>query len=160
VDFKRSVIPQGEFKSKLVQATATKTIPDLILLDNPDNQALAAQGTVADITDKVKTWPYKYFPGPWSSTLYNGRNYGLPLFSNTLGVWYNQTLLQKAGLNALPVSLGRLPDGGQKTHLERGLRSLLIRRPQRSWHLYPITLSLVCRDRSNAILCPGFGDYG
>lgn len=104
MDFKRSVIPQGEFKSKLVQATATKTIPDLILLDNPDNQALAAQGTVADITDKVKTWPYKYFPGPWSSTLYNGRNYGLPLFSNTLGVWYNQTLLQKAGLNALPVS--------------------------------------------------------
>jgi multiple sugar transport system substrate-binding protein len=104
VDFKRSVIPQGEFKSKLVQATATKTIPDLILLDNPDNQALAAQGTVADITDKVKTWPYKYFPGPWSSTLYNGRNYGLPMFSNTLGVWYNQTLLQKAGLNALPVS--------------------------------------------------------
>jgi multiple sugar transport system substrate-binding protein len=104
IDFKRSVVPQGEFKSKLIQATATKTIPDLILLDNPDNQALAAQGTVADITDKVKTWPYKYFPGPWSSTLYNGRNYGLPMFSNTLGVWYNQTLLQKAGLDSLPVS--------------------------------------------------------
>jgi multiple sugar transport system substrate-binding protein len=104
IDFKRSVVPQGEFKSKLIQATATKTIPDLILLDNPDNQALAAQGTVADITDKVKNWPYKYFPGPWSSTLYNGRNYGLPMFSNTLGVWYNQTLLQKAGLDSLPVS--------------------------------------------------------
>jgi multiple sugar transport system substrate-binding protein len=104
IEFKRSVVPQGEFKSKLIQATATKTIPDLILLDNPDNQALAAQGTVADITEKVKTWPYKYFPGPWSSTLYNGRNYGLPIFSNTLGVWYNQTLLQKAGLDSLPVS--------------------------------------------------------
>jgi multiple sugar transport system substrate-binding protein len=104
IDFKRSVIPQGEFKSKLIQATATKTIPDLILLDNPDNQALAAQGTVADITDKVKAWPYKYFPGPWSSTLYNGRNYGLPMFSNTLGVWYNRTLLQKAGLDSLPVT--------------------------------------------------------
>jgi multiple sugar transport system substrate-binding protein len=104
IDFKRSVIPQGEFKSKLIQATATKTIPDLILLDNPDNQALAAQGTVADITDKVKAWPYKYFPGPWSSTLYNARNYGLPMFSNTLGVWYNRTLLQKAGLDSLPVT--------------------------------------------------------
>jgi multiple sugar transport system substrate-binding protein len=104
IEFKRSVVPQGELKSKLIQATATKTIPDLILLDNPDNQALAAQGTVADITDKVKTWPYKYFPGPWSSTLYNGRNYGLPFSSNTLGVWYNQSLMQKAGINTLPVT--------------------------------------------------------
>jgi hypothetical protein len=45
---------------------------------------------------------------------------------------------------------GRRP----KTHLERGLRSLLIRRPQRSWHLHPIALSLVRRDRSNPTLHP------
>jgi multiple sugar transport system substrate-binding protein len=104
VTLTRTVIPQGDFKSKLIQATATHSIPDLILLDNPDNQALAAQGTLADLTDKMKDWKYEYFKGPWSSTIYQGHNYGLPIQSNTLVVWYNLDLLKQAGIDKIPIT--------------------------------------------------------
>ena len=100
----RTVVPQGDFKSKLIQATATHSVPDIIILDNPDNQALAAQGTLADLTDRMKDWKYEYFKGPWSSTLYQGHNYGIPIQSNTLVVWYNLDLLTKASIEKLPVT--------------------------------------------------------
>ncbi len=104
VTITRSAVPQGDFKSKLIQATATHSVPDIIILDNPDNQALAAQGTLADLTDRMKGWKYEYFKGPWSSTLYKGRNYGIPIQSNTLVVWYDMDLLNKAGIAKLPVT--------------------------------------------------------
>ena len=53
---------------------------DIVIIDNPDNAAYAALGAFADITDLVANWEGKdkFYPGPWKSTMYNGRQYGDP----------------------------------------------------------------------------------
>src|SRR5512145_195096 len=72
ITIERTVIPFGDLKTRVIQATATGTMPDIVIIDNPDHQSMAAQGAFADITDFVADWPdvEQYFEGPWSSTIY------------------------------------------------------------------------------------------
>ena len=106
IEFKRTPVPFGDLKNKLVQATATNTVPDLVVIDNPDHQAFASQGTFADITDKVKgtNWASTYFKGPLSSTVFKGKNYGVPFVSNATALFYNEELLKAAGYAKPPTS--------------------------------------------------------
>src|SRR5690606_11480070 len=45
----------------------------------------------ADLTDRVTEWGQAsaYFTGPWDSTVYQGKNYGIPDNSDCLVLWYN-----------------------------------------------------------------------
>jgi multiple sugar transport system substrate-binding protein len=110
VTIERTVIPFGELKTSIIQATATDTMPDIVIVDNPDHQALAAQGAFADITDIIAEWPDKdqYFAGPWSSTVYQGRNYGVPYKSNATALFYNADLLVEVGYDAPPATWDEL----------------------------------------------------
>src|SRR4029450_10984194 len=38
----------------------------------------------------------KYFKGPWDSTMYQGKNYGIPDNSNCLVLWYNTAFTDPA----------------------------------------------------------------
>ncbi|MEZ4559811.1 MAG: extracellular solute-binding protein [Caldilineaceae bacterium] len=57
-------------------------------------------GVFADLTDLVQTWGQadSYFEGPWASTVYQGKNYGIPDNSNCLVLWYNKDLTEPAGV--------------------------------------------------------------
>jgi methyl-accepting chemotaxis protein len=96
----------GDLKAKLVQAVATRSTPDIVLVDNPDHQAMAAQGALADLTDLVARWKDRseYFPGPWESTVYEGRNYGVPYKSSATALFYNVDLLAEAGIKEPPTT--------------------------------------------------------
>jgi len=110
VTIERTVIPFGELKTNVIRAAATATMPDIIIIDNPDHQAMAAQGAFADITDLVAEWPDKdlYFAGPWASTVHQGKNYGIPYKSNATALFYNADLLAEAGYDAPPVTWDEL----------------------------------------------------
>jgi multiple sugar transport system substrate-binding protein len=116
VELKRTPIPFGDLKSKLIQATATNTMPDFVVIDNPDHQAFASQGALADITDKVKglNWSSAYFKGPYSSTVFKGRNYGVPFVSNATAMYYNADLLKSAGYNTPPSTWAGLRAAAKK----------------------------------------------
>jgi len=90
-----------DFNQQLTTAIAAGATPDLIIVDNPDNARYAAAGALADLTDKVKEWGAgdQYLPGPWNSTLWEGKNYGIPLGSNTVVLWINVDLATAAGLD-------------------------------------------------------------
>jgi multiple sugar transport system substrate-binding protein len=94
-------VPFADFKKQLSIGLAASKLPDIAIIDNPDMAAYSAMGLFADITDQLKDWPDKdqYFPGPWKSTLYNGKSYGIPLGSNCLALYYNQDMLTKAGVS-------------------------------------------------------------
>jgi len=100
IKFQRTVIPFADLKQKLIQGVASKQLPDIVVIDNPDHSAFAALGVLADLTDRVKTWGKadEYFPGPWKSTVWKDKNYGIPNNSNCLALYYNKDLFQKAGL--------------------------------------------------------------
>ena len=90
-----------DFNQQVTTAIAAEATPDLMIVDNPDNARYAAAGALADLTDKVKTWGQadKFLPGPWNSTLWEGKNYGIPLGSNTVVLWINTDLAKAAGLD-------------------------------------------------------------
>lgn len=100
VTIERTTIPFGDLKARIIQAAATGTMPDILIIDNPDHQAIAAQGALADLTGVMADWEAKdlYFEGPWSSTVFEERNYGVPFGSNATALFYNQTLLDEVGV--------------------------------------------------------------
>ena len=90
-----------DFNQQVTTAIAADATPDLMIVDNPDNARYAAAGALADLTDKVKTWGQgdQFLPGPWNSTIYDGKNYGIPLGSNTVVLWINTDMAKAAGLD-------------------------------------------------------------
>jgi multiple sugar transport system substrate-binding protein len=90
-----------DFNQQLTTAIAAGETPDLIIVDNPDNARYAAAGALEDLTAYVKEWGQadQYLPGPWNSTLWEGKNYGIPLGSNTVVLWINTDLATAAGLD-------------------------------------------------------------
>ncbi|GGA26079.1 sugar ABC transporter substrate-binding protein [Paenibacillus physcomitrellae] len=100
VVIKRTYLSYNDIKTKLLLGSIGDKGPDILWIDSADHQTFAAAGVLADITDEVKAWGQadKYVKGPWSSTVYEGRNYGVPVGSNNLALFYNKDMLEQAGL--------------------------------------------------------------
>jgi multiple sugar transport system substrate-binding protein len=100
VTIERTPIPFADLKTKLLQGAAAGELPDIAVIDNPDHQAFAALGVLEDLTERVTTWGQadSYFEGPWSSTVFQDKNYGIPDNSNCLVLWYNTDLLTAANV--------------------------------------------------------------
>jgi len=100
VEIEPVYVPFADFKKRLSVGVVASDLPDLVIIDNPDHAAYAAMGLFADITEEINDWPDKeqFFPGPWSSTIYDGKQYGVPLGSNNLALFYNEQMLADAGV--------------------------------------------------------------
>jgi multiple sugar transport system substrate-binding protein len=100
VTIKRTGQPFADLKQKLLQGATAGELPDIVVIDNPDHSSFAALGVLADITEQVKEWGQggEYFEGPWKSTVYEGKNYGVPDNSNCLALWSNSAMLKRAGV--------------------------------------------------------------
>jgi multiple sugar transport system substrate-binding protein len=109
VTIQRTAIPFADLKQKLLQGAAAGALPDIVVIDNPDHSAFAALGVLEDITERIKAWGQadKYFKGPWDSTTYQGKNYGIPDNSNCLVLWYNTAFTDPAKV-APPTNWGEL----------------------------------------------------
>lgn len=103
IAIERSDIVFGDFIQQLVQGAAAGQLPDICLIDNPNFHGFTALGVLTDLSDKIKTWgeSEKYFPGHWATTVYDGANYGVPVFSNCLAWWVNSDMKKAAGVKSL-----------------------------------------------------------
>jgi multiple sugar transport system substrate-binding protein len=101
VTIKRTAQPFADLKQKLLQGATAGELPDIVVIDNPDHSSFAALGVLADVTDHVKSWGQEssYYEGPWKSTVYQGRNYGVPDNSNCLALWSNTAQCKAAGVD-------------------------------------------------------------
>jgi multiple sugar transport system substrate-binding protein len=90
-----------DFNQQVTTAIASGDTPDLMIVDNPDHARYAAAGALADISAYVKEWGQgdQFLAGPWNSTMYEGKNYGIPLGSNTVVLWINTDMAKAAGLD-------------------------------------------------------------
>jgi len=100
IEIDRRAIPFADLQRSILQGASAGLLPDIAIVDNVSNQALAATGILADLTDRVEAWGQKgnYFPGPWSSTQFRRRTYGIPNNSNCIVLYYNAPMLQQAGI--------------------------------------------------------------
>ena len=88
--------PSSEFKKLLSIGVAEETLPDLVLIDNPDMRKYVEFG----ISDEVEL-NYDvnvFYPEVIASVRYNDRYYGLPFCCNNVGLIYNKDMFREAGI--------------------------------------------------------------
>jgi multiple sugar transport system substrate-binding protein len=109
---KHEYIPHGDYQQQLSTAVAGDNLPDILIVDNPDHARYASMGVLADLTDKISEWGEadKFLEGPWKSTLYEDKNYGIPFYSNALAMFYNKEILKEKGIDNPPENWDELKE--------------------------------------------------
>lgn len=97
------VVPFDDLVQESLRAFATGQAPDIVSFDNPDFAMFSSRGAMLDITDRVKNSTViktdAYFAGPLNSVSWDGKLFGLPKYTDTIGLFYNKDLFRKAGLD-------------------------------------------------------------
>jgi len=102
INIEGKFIPFAEFKRQFTVALVGGTPPDCVLVDNPDFAAYIAMGAFDALDDRIADWEYgkdDFYPGPWASATWEGKQYGIPFETNTLVLFYNVDMFEKAGLD-------------------------------------------------------------
>ena len=94
VTIKRQVVP--DLRTKVLQLVGSHDVPDLVLLDNPDLQQIAATGALADLSGLSTDGLY---PNVVAAGRYQGKLYGVAPGVNALALYYNTKLFTAAGIS-------------------------------------------------------------
>ncbi len=146
---------EADFYTKIaLMERSSSTAPDLVYEDSFQVNADAAAGYLVPLDNDVKSW------ADWSQygtairaqgTALDGKLYGLPLTTDTQGIWYNKKVFAKAGLpttwqpktladiltaaqaikkvsGVVPMNIYSTKAGGEATTL-RGVENLLTATP-------------------------------
>lgn len=97
VTIEREAVPGSSLIAKVLQQASSKTLPDVLMLDNPDLQQIAATGALAPVSD-FGLDATGYAPGVVAASTYQGKVYGLQPVTNTIGLFYNKDILAQAGV--------------------------------------------------------------
>ncbi len=97
VTIQRTAVPGASLIQKVLQQASSRTMPDVLMVDNPDLQQIAATGALASL-DTFGINGDGYIPGVLSASTYQGKLYGLQPITNTIALFYNKDLLAKAGV--------------------------------------------------------------
>ncbi|MFG1605013.1 extracellular solute-binding protein [Actinoplanes sp. NPDC049265] len=90
-------IPGPTLIQKVLQQASSKTMPDVLMLDNPDIQQIAATGALAPLSDFGLNAD-GFAPGPVAAATYQGKLYALQPGANTIAIFYNKDILSAAGV--------------------------------------------------------------
>ncbi|HSU35224.1 MAG TPA: ABC transporter substrate-binding protein [Propionibacteriaceae bacterium] len=90
-------VPGPTLIQKVLQQASSKSLPDVLMLDNPDIQQIAETGALAPLEDFGISLD-GFAPGPVSAATYDGKVYGMQPGANTLAIFYNKEVLEKAGV--------------------------------------------------------------
>ena len=105
-------VPGPTLIQKVLQQASSKTLPDVLMLDNPEIQQIAEAGALMPLGD-FGINADGYAPGPVSAATYDGQLYGLQPAANTLAIFYNKDVLAKAGVQP-PKTWAELKTAAQK----------------------------------------------
>jgi multiple sugar transport system substrate-binding protein len=90
-------VPSPQYNAKVLQAISTKTLPDVLMVNNPDLPQFAKSGALNDLAN-LDVDTSAYMPSVLGAGKYDGKLYGLAPNVNTLVLYYNKKLLSEAGL--------------------------------------------------------------
>lgn len=92
-------VPFSDYEKQLTLGIASGELPDLVILDGCDMASFISMGLFGDITELAKdiNWD-EYIPGPLSSTMMDGKHYGIPFATNCTALFYNKDLFDAAGI--------------------------------------------------------------
>ncbi|MET7700276.1 MULTISPECIES: extracellular solute-binding protein [unclassified Streptomyces] len=99
-------IPFTDVEQKFKSAAKSgKGAPDVVRTDVGLMAEYASLGYIAPLDGTTAlTSTSDFNSGPMDTTKYNGKTYGVPSVTDTLGLLYNKELLKKAGIDAPPTT--------------------------------------------------------
>ncbi len=111
-------VPFDDLVQETLRAFATGNAPDIVSFDNPDFALFSSRGAMLDITDRVANSSVikeaNYFEGPLNSVKWDGKLFGIPKYTDTIGVFYNKDLFAKAGITEPPKTWAQLAEYAEK----------------------------------------------
>lgn len=89
-------IPYAEYTQKVLTAATGGNVPEILVYGNNDTATLAESGVLGTMTDTVKDGGFeeRILPEVLKSHEYNGEYYGLPIYANCLGLFYNKDMVE------------------------------------------------------------------
>ncbi|GAA2846896.1 hypothetical protein GCM10020220_040480 [Nonomuraea rubra] len=85
----------------MLQQSSSRTLPDVLMLDNPDVQQIAESGALSAAV-RLRRHGRGHGAGRGAGRTYAGKLYGLAPAVNTLSIFYNQDLFRQAGITTPP----------------------------------------------------------
>ncbi len=106
VHIKRTFVPFANLLPSMLRQAATHTMPDIVLMDNPQVADIASSGVLTDLTPYAKNWAQLkgYLPNALSVATIKGKLYGIPDGTNALALFSNTKYLTAAGITHPPVT--------------------------------------------------------
>ncbi|WP_225823536.1 ABC transporter substrate-binding protein [Streptomyces naphthomycinicus] len=90
-------IPGASLVPTVLRQASSRTLPDLLMLDNPDLQQIAQTGALTPL-DRYGIDSGGYAEGILSAGTYQGKVYGLAPTVSTVALFYNKDMLAEAGV--------------------------------------------------------------
>ncbi|SFF31094.1 sugar ABC transporter substrate-binding protein [Streptomyces mirabilis] len=97
VKVEHTSVPGASLIPKVLQQASSRTLPDLLMLDNPDMQQIAQTGALTPL-DQYGIDSRGFAKGILSAGTYKGKVYGLAPDVSTVALFYNKDMLSKAGV--------------------------------------------------------------
>ncbi|TDT94142.1 carbohydrate ABC transporter substrate-binding protein (CUT1 family) [Streptomyces sp. 846.5] len=90
-------VPGASLIPQVLQQASSRTLPDLLMLDNPDVQQIAQTGALTPL-DQYGIDSSGFAKGILSAGTYEGKVYGLAPTVSTIALIYNKDMLAEAGV--------------------------------------------------------------
>ncbi|WP_240675028.1 sugar ABC transporter substrate-binding protein [Cellulomonas endophytica] len=90
-------IPSDGYLAKILQQVSSKTMPDILMLDNGDLPQIAQSGALAALSD-FGVSADGFAEGVVAASSYEGELYGIQPVANTIALFVNPELLAAAGV--------------------------------------------------------------
>ncbi|KOV96145.1 sugar ABC transporter substrate-binding protein [Streptomyces sp. NRRL B-3648] len=90
-------VPGASLVPQVLRQASSRTLPDLLMLDNPDLQQIARTGALTPL-DRYGVDSGGYAEGILSAGTYRGKVYGLAPTAGTTALFYNKDMLAEAGV--------------------------------------------------------------
>jgi multiple sugar transport system substrate-binding protein len=96
---KREDIPNSpEYLTTIADEASAGTLPDVLMLDNPMVPTIASYDVLTPLSSLGKTAIPTLGKAQQQEAKFNGTIYGYPLYSNTIALFYNKTILSAANI--------------------------------------------------------------
>ncbi|MET8771759.1 sugar ABC transporter substrate-binding protein [Streptomyces sp. NPDC004658] len=90
-------VPGSSLVPQVLRQASSRTLPDLLMLDNPDLQQIARTGALTPL-ERYGIDAAGYSKGILSAGTYRGKVYGLAPTAGTVALFYNKDMLAEAGV--------------------------------------------------------------
>lgn len=90
-------VPFADYEKQLTLGMASGELPDLVILDGCGMASFIKMDLFGDVSEANIDWS-EYMQGPMTSTMADGKHYGIPFATNCTALFYNKDIFDKAGV--------------------------------------------------------------